>query len=460
MVVRACRGGRRAPGAPRSRSRRSPRRSRQARPNVSVTTTASRRAEPFRERRSEALGRRVRVLGQQGQEARLHVRGVDAGVRAHEPVARLARSRGRRDARRRAASRARPMPRDRRPRGRRGPRPSRRPSASPPRRRRRGRRAARAARRGAPRGRRPGGPRARPRRDGPRRAPAHATRSSAKRASASARASSVMIVSVTAHADARRRDPVRERAVDLVDHPRAEQPAVGLGGARRGDLDPGDRHQLVGHPGERRAADDRRSRRPRPTRRRGDRLADPRDREDRADRGDRVRRADDHDVGVRDRLEHARRRARRVRRPRTGPPSPRRERRAGPSTPGSAGRARAPSATTSIRVVTGSSLIGRSRAATPNRAAIRAVTSVERRAGREPVRAEQVGREVEVAEVEPGHVGVEGRSSSVARKVSSRRPHPRSRSNASPSQYVTESRSGETWSPCICDVVAGVHDRP
>ncbi len=45
--------------------------------------------------------------------------------------------------------------------------------------------------------------------------------------------------------------------------------------------------------------------------------------------------------------------------------------------------------------------------------------------------------------------GSNARSSSVARNVSSRRPHPRSRSKTSPSQYVTESRSGDTCSPCI-----------
>ncbi len=45
------------------------------------------RAEPFRERRAQALGRGVRVLGQQRQEPGLHVRRVDAGVRAHQPVA-------------------------------------------------------------------------------------------------------------------------------------------------------------------------------------------------------------------------------------------------------------------------------------------------------------------------------------------------------------------------------------
>ena len=107
-----------------------------------------------------------------------------------------------------------------------------------------------------------------------------------------------------------------------------------------------------------------------------------------------------------------------------------------------------PMLTASILVVTGSSDIGRIRLASPNRAATRAVASdsvaPDRRS---PVRNRWVARS---RSPRPNHdpSAPNSRSSSVARNVSARRPHPRSRSMTVPSQYVTESRSGETWRPC------------
>ena len=255
---RPCRAGRRAPAAPRmpiaTLTRPSPPWAAER-----VRDHDARARAPSRSRRAsrEALGRGVRVLGEQRQEPGLHVRRVDAGVRADEAVACLGDHEvaapgddPRRlplDPRRAAVALGRP----------RGPRPSTRPSGSRRRRRRRGRRArrgpgARSAARSSP-GRTSGRPST-----GRTSTRGRLTRpaSSATRARASARASSVMIVSVTPHADARRLDPRDERAVALVDHPGAEQAPVGLGRAGGGDLDPGDRHQPVGHPGERRAADD------------------------------------------------------------------------------------------------------------------------------------------------------------------------------------------------------------
>ena len=106
-----------------------------------------------------------------------------------------------------------------------------------------------------------------------------------------------------------------------------------------------------------------------------------------------------------------------------------------------------PTETTSSRVSTGCSLIGRIVDTMSNRAATRAVTSDNPSpSARDRVRNRWVARSRSPS---PNHAasGSKARSSSVARNVSSRRPHPRSRSNASPSQYVTESRSGHTRRP-------------
>ena len=87
-------------------------------------------------------------------------------------------------------------------------------------------------------------------------------------------------------------------------------------------------------------------------------------------------------------------------------------------------------------------------ASIPNRVAIRAVTpDSDMPSASDRVRNRCVARSRSPS---PNHAasGSKVRSSSVARKDSSRRPHPRPRSNASPSQYVTESRSGHTRSPC------------
>ncbi len=130
----------------------------------------------------------------------------------------------------------------------------------------------------------------------------HPSRPSANRASASAFASSVMIESV-----APARTPVASirgisaRSASSTTQA-AEEPPVVLGRAGRRDLGAGRRHQAVRHPRERRAgddpahADDVRA----PMR---DGVADPRHREDRTERGDRVRRAQHDRVRVRQRLE-------------------------------------------------------------------------------------------------------------------------------------------------------------
>ena len=200
-----------------------------------------------------------------------------------------------------------------------------------------------------------------------------ASSSGARGRRAAAASSSRMIVSVDGDPDPELASIARsERRGRARRSPSADRsPAVGARGAQRRDLEPGHGHQLVGHPGERRAADDPADRRPPRSRRRGDRLADAR-----APRGS-ARSTPPGSTG------RARRRRRpRSRRARPGAgraasmPSNRTaftvvaRRRAAPSTPGNAGRARRRRRRrTSMRVVTGSSVIGRIRSPHPNRAA-------------------------------------------------------------------------------------------
>ncbi len=82
----------------------------------------------------------------------------------------------------------------------------------------------------------------------------------------------------------------------------------------------------------------------------------------------------------------------------------------------------------------------------------------QRRAGREPVRAEQVGREVEIAEVEPGHVGVEG-PELLGRAEGLVPPSPSALSVERVPQPVGDRvQIGRDVEPVHLDVVRGVHD--
>ena len=104
--------------------------------------------------------------------------------------------------------------------------------------------------------------------------------------------------------------------------------------------------------------------------------------------------------------------------------------------------------TISISVGAGLSVMGRRRVRTPNRRHISDVVSVSVCPPRShAVRRRCVARS---RSPRPNHApsAPSRRSSSVARKVSPRRPHPRSRSATPASQYMTESMSGDTCSPC------------
>ena len=183
-----------------------------------------------------------------------------------------------------------------------------------------------------------------------------------------------------------------------------------------------------------------------------ERLADPGDAEDGADGHDRVRRRQDDQVGVGDRVDHARRRAssrrgRRRPRPRRAP-----RRAAGPSTPGSA-RPGGRSATRRRRSPRGSRPGRRSSAAadTPGLASAGTAPRSPRRAGsRRRASGCAPGGSPTSRSPRPNQVGSTpyAASSSLTLQVSSRRPQPRSGSMPSPSVYITVSRSGQTLSPC------------
>ena len=144
------------------------------------------------------------------------------------PCARLGDRRGRRDARPRAPSPLRSTAVAVRRRGPRGPPPSTRPSAS--RRRRRPRAAERRERVGEHRREVVAGRRSRGDRRPAMTASAHASSSSAARATASARSSSTMIVSVAAHRMPSASTAGDRRRVDVVEQPGRR---AGRGSARR-----------------------------------------------------------------------------------------------------------------------------------------------------------------------------------------------------------------------------------
>ena len=220
---------------------------------------------------------------------------------------------------------------------------------------------------------------------------------------------------------------------------------------------------LSAMPGERGAADDRRDadHRARPRRRR--RRARPGTDRIGPDRHHGVRRTEEHDVGTA--------RSRRGRRARASPRSMPSNRTAftgssrvplAPSTPGSAGRAARPSASiTSIRVVTGSSVIGSTSARHAEQRSRDAPPSPPTASGPRAsscVRNTCVARS-QIAEVEPGVDRRPTRASPPSRRTSRRPgPSPARGPSGRPASSSTESRSGETCRPWIVDVVAGVHD--
>ncbi len=135
------------------------------------------------------------------------------------------------------------------------------------------------------------------------------------------------------------------------------------------------------------------------------RLADARHGEDRTDRDDRVRRRDQHDVGVGDRLEHAGRGRAPRRCPGCRSAPARAARGAASTTPGSASRARDAVARRPRDRHDRVDLVRRSSAAGVRRAAsaatCRASTSRGREALAQPAGAREMGAEVEIAEREP-----------------------------------------------------------
>ena len=195
-------------------------------------------------------------------------------------------------------------------------------------------------------------------------------------------------------------------SVRVVDDPRAEQPAVALGGSGRGLLGTGRRHQpvrpsrraepatipLTPTTSERRAATP--SRMPAP---RGSGRATRPGSTDRARSRPRST-TPPEDAGC-GRVT--------VLRSRSEPPSPRVASAPPDQYSWKCRSSSLPSATTAIRVATGSSLIGRMRGTTPNSIPTAAVARVSVSPASEQVRAEQVRGQVQVPEVEPGLIGVE-----------------------------------------------------
>ena len=106
-----------------------------------------------------------------------------------------------------------------------------------------------------------------------------------------------------------------------------------------------------------------------------------------------------------------------------------------------------PSPTVSIIVRQGPSAIGRTRVRMPSAAQRRAVTALSDSPARERLGAEQVRREIAIAEREPGRPAVAAHHRRARRTSRPRAPSRAPRRPRPASVYMTVSRSGEMWRP-------------